>query len=653
MKKKEPKKKPYKSAWSNAIWSFREFFKYVPAAFVMRVLQIPLNVFYKYGEIYLPALVVAEVTGNETLSHATLAVGGFLALMLLADIVRRFMARLSDCLQLDYVYKESEVVTLKVMNCLYQDYEKKEVRDLAGRARETTEMWNGVQPIADMPNHSLSLIENCINYILFGSMISFASPWLVPILTIAPVVNWFCAKLYRNWEYSNRGKVKDVNSKLWYVQNMPNDFSSAKDIRVYGMSGWFQSIYNDLCKERFAWDKKRAFYRFLSQIADLLVILIRDGAAYALLIAMILAGEITIDEFVLYFAAISSFAGFVGNIMNAWNKIHSVSLSVCDFREFTEMEEWDGTGTAQIEMHLGKAPRIVFEHVSFRHDGAETDTLHDINLCMEPGEKIALVGLNGAGKTTLVKLLCGLYLPTEGDIKINGVSFREFRRKDYYKLFSPVFQTIETGYFSFAETVSGHVGGMEGAPYGGKSNAERRKHQKVDEKGNSGMDMQRVEHCLRLAGLGDKIDSLPLGIHTKLDKQVNEDGIELSGGEIQKLMLARALYKDAPALVLDELTAALDPIAEHKIYTQYQDMTENKTALFISHRLASTQFCDRILYLKNGEIAEEGTHSELMAKGGDYSELYELQSCWYHEDYESENDGGETAQKNVGEEEKL
>ena len=244
----------------------------------------------------------------------------------------------------------------------------------------------------------------------------------------------------------------------------------------------------------------------------------------------------------------------------------------------------------------------------FRYEGAERDTIHNLSLKIRSGEKLALVGLNGAGKTTLVKLLCGLYRPTSGEILYNGIPQSDFCREDYYRLISPVFQEVRTAFFSLAETVSG------------KSVAET--------------DLERAERCMRQAGLGPKIDALPDGIHTKLNKKVHENGTELSGGEAQKLMLARALYKDAPMLVLDEPTAALDPISESRLYAEFNAFAEGKTALFISHRLASTSFCDRIILLEEGSIAEEGTHQELIAANGKYRQLFDIQSGWYKTDPE-------------------
>lgn len=663
-KSKKKKTAPYRSALSNALWSFHGLLKGAPFLFLLMVLAIPLNVCLSYTEIYLPSLVVAEVTGNAPLEQAALKTGAVILLMLTCHI----LLNISDCTSqglLDrYRRQKSREIDRKSLNQFFQEYEKKEIRDLSDRAAHATYLWNGVLPICDVPRRSLKLIENALNYLLFGSVISIVSPLLVPLLTLAPAVNWFCARAYRRWQYSHREMLADIDRKLWYLQEKSSDFKAAKDIRIYGMAGWFREVFSDLSGRRLNWEKKNIRRLFLSRVADLFIILLRDGAAYLLLIRMMLNGEVTVDRFLLYFSAISMFASFIGNIMNEWNGIRATSLDVCDYRRYLDLPEQDGSGEANVEAHLKTAPEITFEHVSFRYEGAQADTLQDISFTIKPGENIALVGLNGAGKTTLVKMLCGLYHPTSGDIKINGISFKSFYRKDYYRLFSPVFQDVQSGFFSLADTVSGQIQdcwveadtgedtrtkkhlrqagkaahAKQPLRKAGKNTPAERFLRQADRDTRVEQRLQhadrdtRAEQCLRQAGLGEKLDTLPHGIHSMLDKQLYPDGIELSGGELQKLMLARAIYKDAPILVLDEPTAALDPIAENRIYLQYQDLTRSKTSLFISHRLASTQFCDRVLFLKDGKVAEEGTHRELMALGGEYAKLYEIQSCWYRED---------------------
>lgn len=620
-------KKPYRSALSNAVWSFRGMLKTAPLSFLFMALQIPVNVFLTYAEIYLPSLVVAEVTSQSLPEQAILKVNLLILIMLAAVSARTLMQSLAQSFLVRYRFHRSTALNRKSMEIFYQLYEKKQTRDLYSRASIATQMDAGAVPISDMPAHSLKLVENVICYCMFGTVISFFSPWMLPLLTAAPLINWLCVRAFQNWEYNNREHWTDIDRKLWYIRNMPSDFTAAKDIRIYGMVQWLRRIFSDLSKARGSFSRKIVVRSFLSRIADLLVILLRDGAAYIILIRMTMKGEITADKFILYFSAISMFATCVGNMITEWNKIRAASLQICDYREYMDLPEQDETAGdksaedkaaeaktagadaagADVQKLPSGAPQIIFDHVSFRYDGADTDTLKDISFTIHPGEKIALVGLNGAGKTTLVRLLCGLYLPTQGDIRINGVSAGKFLRRDYYRLFSPVFQDVKTAFFSLAETVSGQVG--------------------------EGTDDALAEKCMRIAGLSDKLDTLPEGIHTKLDKQVNPNGTALSGGELQKLMLARALYKNAPVLVLDEPTAALDPIAESRIYQQYCDMAKGKTSLFISHRLASTRFCDRILYLKDGRITETGTHQELIDLGGDYSSLYELQSCWYRDNY--------------------
>lgn len=602
------KKKPTHSVFSNFAWSLKMLLKYSKAAFFITALFIPINIGLRYLEIYLPSLVVSEITNGQTLTHSLLSIGIVMLLIMLGNIIVQALGHIRNSTLGIYRYKMTALVTRKQLSMFYQTYEQKKVRDLANRASNATQMWDGVQPLTDIVYNGFGMLENLLGYILFGFVISFASPWLVPILTVAPIVNILSVKAYNKWEYAHRSKMTDLNQKLGHVEELPDDFAAAKDIRIYSMASWLRECYRDLSDQRSKWDRNVVKKSFLSRIADLVVILIRDGGAYALLIHMFYSGKIGIDEFVLYFAAISSFASWVGGIISCWNKANTVSLKLCDFRDFVDYPEYDGSGIAKATDHMNTVPEIEFKNVSFRYDGAEQDTIHDLSLKIKSGEKLALVGLNGAGKTTLVKLLCGLYRPTSGEIFFNGIPLSDFKREDYYKLISPVFQEIRTAFFSLAETVSG------------KSTAET--------------DLEKAETCMRQAGLGAKIDALPDGIHTKLNKKVHENGTELSGGEAQKLMLARALYKDAPLLILDEPTAALDPIAESKIYTEFNVMAKSKTSLFISHRLASTSFCDRIVLLENGNITEEGTHQELMAANGTYKGLFDIQSCWYKEDME-------------------
>lgn len=602
------KKKPTHSVFSNFAWSLKMLLKYSKAAFFITALFIPINIGLRYLEIYLPSLVVSEITNGQTLTHSLLSIGIVMLLIMLGNIIVQALGHIRNSTLGIYRYKMTALVTRKQLSMFYQTYEQKKVRDLANRASNATQMWDGVQPLTDIVYNGFGMLENLLGYILFGSVISFASPWLVPILTVAPIVNILSVKAYNKWEYAHRSKMTGLNQKLGHVEELPDDFAAAKDIRIYSMASWLRECYRDLSDQRSKWDRNVVKKSFLSRIADLVVILIRDGGAYALLIHMFYSGKIGIDEFVLYFAAISSFASWVGGIISCWNKANTVSLKLCDFRDFVDYPEYDGSGIAKATDHMNTVPEIEFKNVSFRYDGAEQDTIHDLSLKIKSGEKLALVGLNGAGKTTLVKLLCGLYRPTSGEIFFNGIPLSDFKREDYYKLISPVFQEIRTAFFSLAETVSG------------KSTAET--------------DLEKAETCMRQAGLGAKIDALPDGIHTKLNKKVHENGTELSGGEAQKLMLARALYKDAPLLILDEPTAALDPIAESKIYTEFNVMAKSKTSLFISHRLASTSFCDRIVLLENGNITEEGTHQELMAANGTYKGLFDIQSCWYKEDME-------------------
>ena len=339
-------------------------------------------------------------------------------------------------------------------------------------------------------------------------------------------------------------------------------------------------------------------------IADVLLGVLRNGVAYFYLIRMALVDGLPASRFLLYFTAVSGFTAWITGILGEFVKLHKEGLELNAIRDYLDTPEpFRFTGGLPLP-DLSKGCELRLEKVSFRYPGAEADTIHQLDLTVKPGEKLAIVGLNGAGKTTLVKLLCGLLDPSEGRVLLGGVDIRDFNRRDYYAQLSTVFQDFAILDVSVAENVA----------------------QRVD-----GIDRERVRDCLALAGLCEKIESLPGGIDAKLGRDVWEEGVLLSGGETQRLMLARALYRDAPLLLLDEPTAALDPLAESDIYSKYNEMTCGKTAVFVSHRLASTRFCDRILFLADGKIAEEGSHETLLAKDGEYAKLFAVQSRYYQE----------------------
>jgi len=312
-----------------------------------------------------------------------------------------------------------------------------------------------------------------------------------------------------------------------------------------------------------------------------------------------------VAEFLLFFTAVGGFAEWVSGILGGLHTLHKQSLDISIVRECLEYDEpFKFDEGEHIKAQADGKYEIRLENVSFRYPGADKDTLKNINLTLHPGEKLAVVGLNGAGKTTLIKLICGFLDPTEGRVLLDGKDIRDLNRADYYTMFSAVFQSFSL----LAGTIAANVA-----------------------QDDMDIDMERVKECIEKAGLKTKLESLPDGYETYLNREVYEGAILLSGGETQRLMLARALYKDAPFIVLDEPTAALDPIAESDMYQKYNELTGGRSSIYISHRLASTRFCDRIIMIDHAEICEEGTHDELLKLNEKYADLYEVQSKYYKE----------------------
>jgi ATP-binding cassette subfamily B protein len=449
------------------------------------------------------------------------------------------------------------------------------------------------------------LLKNIIGFAIYLLLLASLNPYIVLLVLATSLGSFFVSNHLNLWSHRRRDEEDDYANRLNYNRQAARHQKLAKDIRLFGMKEWIDDMYASTLKLYEAFTVHREKVLIWSGITDIVLTFARNGVAYFVLIGLVLNDVISAAQFLLYFSAVGGFTAWVGGILTGFSKLHMQSLELSIIREFLEFPEVFAFEEGEpLTPDVKKPYALELKDVTFRYPKAEDDTLRNISLKITPGEKLAVVGLNGAGKTTLVKLLCGLMDPTAGAVLLNGEDIRRYDRRDVYRHFAAIFQ-----YFSVLEaTVAENIA-----------------------QALEGFDRDKVAACAKLAGIAEKIESLPDKYDTRVGRYIYPDGMEFSGGEYQRLMLARALYKDAPILVLDEPTAALDPIAESIMYEKYNELTAGRTAIYISHRLASTRFCDRIILIGQNQIAEEGTHEELIAKGGTYAELFAIQSKYYQE----------------------
>ena len=425
------------------------------------------------------------------------------------------------------------------------------------------------------------------------------------------------------------------------------------------MPAWLRKMFNRELKQRLHYTVRQQGNYFLEGAVNGFSQMVWEGAAYLYLIYLVCEGRLDAAGFVLYIGVVRGFAGWCGSIVQAIRLLHEKASYVEEQRHFFDKLQRGREKKEGLVLAAGHVPEISFEHVTFRYDGSQTPVLKDLNLTLKPGENLALVGLNGAGKTTFIKLLCGFYDPTEGKILIDGVDRSRYSKDSWLKYFSGVFQDAELFPMSLEENLalgaapdSGEGSGEEKAA-GRKAGAEPKQHNAQSRRQEQHNDQENhgthMDACLKMADLEDKIKKLPQGLKTMFGKESYEDAADFSGGEMQKLMLARALYKEAPLLVLDEPTAALDPLMESELYQKYRRFSEHKTTVFISHRLASTRFCDRILLMEDGGVAESGTHEELLERDGKYAWMFRLQSKYYQKKEAQKEAGleGEEVEKEI------
>jgi ATP-binding cassette subfamily B protein len=500
----------------------------------------------------------------------------------------------------------------------YQNIEPQKKQKILGKAAQSlSSNWRGVEHLMIQTTEFSILIFGIISY---GSAILLLD-WKILVVTLAMFV---FDVLLRTHAIKYSDSKREESSEIWrkknYIMQKSLNVSAGKDIRIYQLGNWFHKLLCEVVTARGKLEKKLQLRWYFPTVSGTFFNFGRDFIAYSILIKRVLYGQMDIATFTLYLGLINGFTNWIYSLSERFNNLRKSSHEFNDYHDFMNLPDKERKLPAVPELVEGvegpassntTAPEIIFKNVSFAYPDEEKNTIRNLDFTIKAGEKIALVGNNGAGKTTIVKLLCGLYDQTQGEILIDGKTIDDIGLDAYQDKISVLFQDTNPMAFTIEENITGLEEGQ--------------------------CDKNKLQDSLKKSGLWDKVQSLPQKEKTHITQTFSEDGILLSGGETQKLLFAKAIYKNGSFLILDEPTSALDPLAESKIYEEYNNLAQGKTAVFISHRLASTKFCDRIMFLENGSIAECGSHDELMAKGGKYKEMFDIQAQYYKEEAVHEN----------------
>ena len=586
---------------NNLMFLTRKSFSFDKSLFAAVVVRIPVNILIPLLTSYLTKYITSITAGQTEGRTFLIYVLSYSGMIFALTVVNNYAAA--------KVKYDTMFVRLRYMGCISEknmeaDYQN--VEDPAGQLlaqKAMNAVYSGNSGTEQMFEQLVGVFSSAFGLLTYSAIVLGVIPWGIPVLLAAGAADFYVGLRFTKWQHRNRGKWTEYDRRLNYLNNKAGDYRAAKDIRLFHLKSWLEAMYGDFFLSRVFWYRREENRRLAINWVGLILAFCRDGLVYGILIYRLFARQLEVSSFIFYFSIITQYSIWVFSLMKNFVALKSSSYAAEEIRQFLKMPDSFNRGDG---MPVPAATcSIQFDHVGFCYPGAEQDTLCDLNFTIRKGEKVAIVGVNGAGKTTLVKLLCGLYAPTQGRILVDGNDIRNYNINVYYSLYSAVFQDI----YLMPTTIAGNVALTE------------------DER----IDRDRLRRVLALADLKDKVESLPEKENTLLMKGVQEKGIELSGGEKQKLALARALYKDGRIVVLDEPTAALDPIAENEIYQKYSEMTSGRTAVFISHRLASTRFCDTILVLEGGKIVEKGNHEQLMELGGKYAAMFEVQSQYYKE----------------------
>ena len=574
------------------IWRFNKKYIFYAALFQIVTALVPLT------GVVMPKYIIDELTGLQRVEYLAVYVGALVLINLVGSILLAYLEGAMFTSKSEVFSSFECMMAEKLMTCDFESLEDPGFLDIKEKAHRI--LYAEGQGFGAVLDHAFNIAGKVFIFAGLVGVLSTLNIWMVLVFVALVLLNSAVEsrvqKRYVSWDIEKA----PIERRSAYLLNVIENFEYGKEERIYGLKDFLISRVAKHLGESDAFYKRQTRELNKSQYFTAVTSFFRDAISYIYLISKVIAGSIQIGSFTMYVGAVSQFSTAMNDMMSSIVNIRRFGLYYDELNKYINMPQTMREGEKTVDSETGEYT-IKFENVSFRYPGSEIYALKNVNTTITPSEKLSIVGENGAGKTTFVKLLLRLYDPTEGRILLNGTDIREFDYDEYQNLMAAVFQDFRLFSFTLKENVC------------------------FDRE----CDDEVVIDCLRRSGFGNKLDQLPKGIYTNVYKNFEEDGFEPSGGEGQKIALARALFKDTPVVILDEPTAALDPRAEYEMYQNFNKMSEGKTTIFISHRLSSSRFCDKIAVFAGGEIKEYGSHDELYSKDGMYHELFDMQAKFY------------------------
>lgn len=564
-----------------------------------------LNAIMPLGLVLLPGLIINELTGQRRIDILIKYIAITAGIPLLQSIIISSFNVYLNTVRYKFMIK---VKTDFISHCADMDYEtmeNPEIGVLKERAEGTT--FDSLEVFENLSG----LITALISLIMCVSTITVLNPWILILVIIAVALNYVNSKWLNQKTFKMNNEIQRFNRYGWPIQNYFSDIKYAKEMRLYNLKEYFIDIYVEKRLEANKYGEKNAVYMRNSGIIGSIISFAQTILLYIYFVFKVIGDSLSVGSMTIYMGLIMQFSGSLSNITRQYLNLSMLSLRVQELIKFMNIP-LKNHKMGEITPVFDSDSVIEFKNVSFRYPGSDRLVIDKLNLTVRGDEKLCIVGVNGSGKSTFVKLLTRLYVPTDGEILLNGININEYDYREYCKLFAPVFQDFALYNITLGENIV------------------------MAEEYNR----ERLLSATRQSGLSAMVENTKYGYDTIIYKWFDEEGVEPSGGEGQRIAMARALYRGGSVYILDEPTAALDPNAEYEIYTQFNNMITDKCAVLITHRLSAVQLADMVAVFDDGHVAEYGTHAELYAKGGIYTEMFDKQAKFYR-DKPTESDGDE------------